>query len=533
MAPGGDLASELQSLDATEVRSRGDAVAIVGALQRLFKEDPPPGGEKSLLALANLFTEVPDLDSPALDKLLSRGIPLLIKIVDRQLNGEPQFNERAVFYSLRVLANFGSAEGTLAVIRAAKAGYAQDEYTWHPLFADYTVEHPEHRRLFRLLANPLPTGFMAVAFADSANTAFLNGARGTHPFDSDAGIAQLEKWLTDEEQQHFTYAITATRALPFLKHARRDELLERATQHPSHDIRIEAARVAAQLDHPEGVEWLVKACSRINYSKRAHDFLDELGLGDRIPEETKEPTFQAQAQFAQWLAHPQELGRFPDELVVMDHRELVWPPEGKRLPLWLITYRIHAPDDQAGLNFATGMVGSVLFCLFLYRLEQRPPEDGYAIHCFWELESVHHLIESNSVAEGSTEYDTLLRQGEGLGAESLAVKHVAEISPRLGHPQCLVAVASGIREGKPGWVVLDGPRSRWYSSEEMPKGEWVATPLKIHLGRELLGLREPDDLDRRRYLRPEDDYDFFSHGDDATAEPEEEGPSPDDNQVEP
>src|SRR6185295_10194261 len=114
-------------------------------------------------------------------------------------------------------------------------------------------------------------------------------------------------------------------------------------------------------------------------------YLKELGRENVIPEESKRPDFEAKAEFAQWLAHPNELARFPDELEILDHRNLRWPTDGEVKHFWLIKYRV---KDTTGLktdDLGVGLVGSMTFCLFSYELEQRHPEDAYAIHCYWEM----------------------------------------------------------------------------------------------------------------------------------------------------
>src|SRR5262245_23143292 len=90
------------------------------------------------------------------------------------------------------------------------------------------------------------------------------------------------------------------------------------------------------------------------------------------------------------LACPSQRARgAPDELKIIDRRELAWPPSGERKPFWLIQYlaRRDPPDtplydDDVGI----GLVGSMTWCFFAYNLDERPPQDAYAIHCYWEMQ---------------------------------------------------------------------------------------------------------------------------------------------------
>ena len=52
--------------------------------------------------------------------------------------------------------------------------------------------------------------------------------------------------------------------------------------------------------------------------------------------------------------------------------------------------------------------------------------------------------------------------------------------------------------GQTGWLVLDGPRSRWYPESDMPPEVTTYTVLLLHVGQVLLGFS--DEPDRRQYL---------------------------------
>ncbi|MBM4043064.1 MAG: hypothetical protein FJ290_31630, partial [Planctomycetes bacterium] len=81
----------------------------------------------------------------------------------------------------------------------------------------------------------------------------------------------------------------------------------------------------------------------------------------------------------------------------------------------------------------------------------------------------------------------MLRQWKGGELQKAEVICVAELSPRLKHPQKLVALASATLGGEEGWAVLDGPRSAWYPKADMPEGSYETTVLEMHVGRQLLG----------------------------------------------
>ena len=69
-----------------------------------------------------------------------------------------------------------------------------------------------------------------------------------------------------------------------------------------------------------GYDHLARFCLDVNRSEKARNYLAELGREDAIPAEALDPDFRAKAEFSQWLAHPNELGRAPDDLEIIEKR---------------------------------------------------------------------------------------------------------------------------------------------------------------------------------------------------------------------
>lgn len=497
--PDADLADELRKLDDYSIKSQGDAEAVCAVLARFDPTGTPVGGESAFHALVGLFQNVDGIECPAFAVMAEKGTRLVARIVSDALQNPSRLDTDDVLFALKILAMYGTREGTDAVLRAARLPLRSDAYMWSVILQAYSGEHPERERLFRELSNPLPGDFLAVSLLDTANAAKRDGDDFPHPFDSPAGKLQLERWLTDGDEEHFSYAISATAALPAISAPERESLMALALDHPSADVQLEAAWAAATLGRDAGVKWLGRACLDVNLAERARHYLTELGRTDAIPAEAEDTSFQAKAEFAQWLAHPSELGRPPDELEIIDHRYLNWPPDREPKPFWLMKYCL---KDTTGLkpdDFDVGLVGSVTFCLFTYELGQRPPEDGYAIHCYWEM-SCRKLIAELDVPDNSTEYEQMLQQCTLDGLGSARITFVVELSPELQYPQKLVALAKATRVGEPGWIILDGRRSRWYAVSEMPADSLDKLVLMVHVGRVLLGFNE--EPDRRRFLQP-------------------------------
>jgi hypothetical protein len=55
--------------------------------------------------------------------------------------------------------------------------------------------------------------------------------------------------------------------------------------------------------------------------------------------------------------------------------------------LRLIRYRYAKTADEPNESAGVGLVGSITFSLFSETTADMPPEDVYALHCCWELET--------------------------------------------------------------------------------------------------------------------------------------------------
>lgn len=494
----GNLKDELRELGDLTLKSRTDGEAVCWGLQQLGGGRTAKLGQNAY-ALAGLFQDVEDRETDAFEVLREHGISELIRLFDEIQESPEQDDTNTLLFILKMLALYGTTEGTLKIVEAARQPLKPDGYMWSVVLGNFKSGHPEAELLYRSLRDPLPPDFIGVSLLDAANACLIEGGEIVHPFDSSEGKRRLGAWLTNTDPSESSYAHSATAALPFISNPERDPLLTLAMTHLDAGVQIEAAWAAAKLEREDGLRRLVGYCGDFKHAQTAKRHLSELGRQDLIPAAANEPGFAALAEFAQWLAHPNELGCVPDDLEIVDHRTLAWPPERKHKPFWLIKYRA---KDTTGLgedDAECGLVGSVTFCFFSYKLAQRPPEDAYAVHCYWEMEQAG-LIEESDVKETPAEYDGLLKQWRGRPLDNPQMSYVAEISPELRQPQRMVGLASACLDGNEGWVVLDGDRSEWFPKSEMPPDAYDSVVLKIHVGRHLLGFTGKPD--RRKYLAP-------------------------------
>lgn len=493
-APGGNLDDELGELRDYKIRSKRDARAIVDALSRLPATDVKSSGYKSpLYTLVGLFQDVDGRDAPAYAVLRDEGIDQLLRIFDELKHNRNDELSGDLLFLLKVLTIYGTHEGAERVIEAARIPIRPEDFMWSVILSGFRDEHPERDFVFQSLSNPLPPGFVAVGLLDAANREAIEGRLDHHPFNTEQGQAQLKVWISSRNPDEFSYAHSATAAMPFLDASIRGELLGHAREHTDTGVRIEAAWASAKLGQEIGLQMLRDYCLDVNHSSTAVRYLTELGREEIVPREVNEPEFLAKAEFANWLAHPNELGRPPDELEVLDHRTLYWPPAGEAKTLWLIKYRL---ADEWGLeadDVDCGLVGSTTWSFFSYKMHQRPAEDCYAIHCCWEL----GLEEIEP--DDASDYENLLQQWPHEPLEDAEVVRVLEIPPELKHGRRIVAIATATMNGEQGWAVLDGADSLWYPASAMPEGEYVGAVLSTHVGRRLLGF--PPAKTRNRNLR--------------------------------
>lgn len=502
MKPGGDLSDELSGLEDYVLRSKKDAEAICRALARLpdTEEEGDDHLSSNLYSLCSLFQKVESAEDPAFAVLSLKGQDELIRIYDLlRKRGNEEDGDDLVFL-LKILTMYGSESGAKKVVEAVQAEFEPENYLWSVIFSMIGDDHHHRDFIFGEMRKKLPLGFAGVSLLDGANQAMLGGNLKVHPFDSEGGEEMLKSWIENEDEEKFSYAVSATAALALVTFDGRNELLELARNHLDSLVQMEAAWVAVKLGREWGLSSLVKSCEDPGQSAKAQSYLEELGKGGLIPAKTKEPKFLAQAEFANWLAHPNELGQAPDEMEVVDHRQLKWPTEEVAKDFTIVRYRLRNQSGLKADDVDCGLVGSMTWCFFSYEMNQRPPEDIYAIHCFWEMTHEDLIVESDEMAPG--EYDGLLKQWDGSKLEGAVIEDVADLSPKLNYPSRLVAVAKATMNEVEGWAILDGARSKWYVKSDFPDETNGKQVLMIHVGSGLLKFeKEPD---RGEFLKPDE-----------------------------
>ncbi len=506
LAPGGDLAWELTQLEDAPIHSKAHGEAVLRALDSLSTRDHGQTESWNTVQyeVVNLFRNVDDIDSPAYEILWRRGIPELARLYEqgrdniqqdirnaRPLNSESMDD---VVTMLEVLAAFGTREGTDCVLEAVRSNFLQSNYQWHAVLSNYVyhdfgIKHPQAERLFEELSRQLPESeSIAAAFLEAANSAAFADEEFIHPFSSPAGLAQLKQWLTPEYDGDVDIerALSATVALAFLDPPAQGLLLELADRHPKSQVRTQAAWAAAHAGLESGFTRLAELCMDVHCSSLAIFYLEDFEREDLIPAGIDEPQFAAKAEFSEWLQNENELGHPPQELEIIDQRELNWFDSDTPTLFTLLRYRSAGEtvldEDETGV----GIVGSMTWSFFSEHMDQLPAEDVYAIHYVFEAVNAELIKE---VDQPDVQFTGEWLEQWTLGPlEEITFETAHWFNDALGYPQPNAAVAKALQAGHAGFAVFDAERSRWYSATEFPEGISPSSVLRAHVGRQMLGL---------------------------------------------
>jgi len=343
----------------------------------------------NLYTLAVLFQKINN--KQAYQVLNERGIPLLIANFNLYRNVAEEEISRDSYYEpdifiLKIFAQYTNREGTKALIEAIKSNYKPDKYLWSVIF-EIAAENGQSNTIIRELGQYLPAQFAGISYLDMCNRLAVEGKLSKHPFDSEPGFQLLRKLLQSQDRDEFSYAVSATAALPFINSRYQAELLKLASEHPDIDVRIESAWAGAKLGDDQSLQGLVELAKDYRYGNKPMLYLKELGKESLAPAETKQADFQALAELCNWLSHPSEFGSYPDAAGIVDKRELYWPPTQDRRTMYIIEYTYKNHKEDGSDDIGVGMVGSTTFCLFgIEGLVNYPPEKIYGIHCAWEMD---------------------------------------------------------------------------------------------------------------------------------------------------
>jgi hypothetical protein len=336
--------------------------------------------------------------------LRDRGLPILRRILTQALqersatDAEGEWGDTHTFL-IKILSMYSQPGDALLIVQAARDPRFSDQFLWDVIFEIIADGHPDAVEICERLADPLPRSEILPNYLGFTNRLCREGRISKHPFNCADGIARLSAFMSDADAEAYGLAIWAAASIPYIDPHPREALLDGAMRHADPLVRIKAAWAMAKLDMDVGRARLVEFCGDARYSKFVAVHLDELGLADLIPAEARKPDFDVMARMCQWLAHPREYGRPPDEIIQYDTRELNWPPDGgKRKRLWLFKYR-YAPCGEGTGEEGVGFAGPFPFS-FGSVTANLAPEDVYGLHCCDEMSSDPRVTDRRSAAVG-------------------------------------------------------------------------------------------------------------------------------------
>lgn len=372
-----------------------DATAICAALQDCIGET-----ESHLKALCSLLVNP---GSAKVYRIFSeQALPLLHQIFIRRRSDVGKKDASNLLEILTLLVAYGHLPAFPDIADASRDPKFCSNYRWVSIFNQVNKEDPDFIRLVSLMVDPIPDDFARVAFLDWANEGCINSTISDHPFDSDAGEAALEKFLSNSDPEEFSYAVSAAVAIPFIHRSKRGSLLALSRDHPDPKVQLETAWALARMKLPNGIRDLSNATLDWRIGATARRYMEQLGLRDEIPPAALDRKHAAIAKMAEWLAHPQELGHYPDSLTILDQRELHWPATDRKELQTLLHWKLREED---GVSWT----GSTTWALFSSAETNMPILDLYAMYNSWEMRKNEVLGAPESFSDLETGRDILVR----------------------------------------------------------------------------------------------------------------------------
>ena len=377
LAPSGDLKEQLDGCEVEEIDDAIDAMSRLSAYRGLIEDD-----DERASMIAEWFRQPGS--EVVFGGFFQEGMPLvherLKALLERESEEDSFRDERLLLIGL--LFGYGYQMAMPEIEEAAKDPGLCENYSWVRAFSSGNENDTDFVAMLQHLGRDLPEGFASVAFLDRCNEMCREHDMDPHPFSSDAGMQRLRSYAIDADPEHFSYARSSATALPHLSHPDRDALLGLLEKHPDLEVAAEAAWAGAKLEREASISRLIEMASDWRIGQRAFDYLGELELKNRIPQDSLESRHLARCAMADWLRHPHELAATPDQLEIVDHREIHWPPTEDRRRVTLLKWTL---KDESGIGM-TG--GTTTWCFFSQDHLDQPVLDVYARHCNWELRAL-------------------------------------------------------------------------------------------------------------------------------------------------
>lgn len=472
-------------IDTSEVRTVKEAQGLLDILAEVARAPDKPSDDGLMVVIRLL-----EYSRGAAVKFILREGLLLLDRLAGQLPSQSWAWAQAL-HAMAYFATKGSRQGLTCWCRhflAPDPGREAEIYELAaaPLLVD---EATCTRHLFPELLRALACPAKRLAVVQVADAAFGYGHLPNHPLRGELEVlAELLMWSGgDNTRTPVAGALVACTALNMIESAEATEVLKKALacQHPG--IRLRAASLLAPDGNEQALDVLVQATLVPLTTCEARSCLNELGHNDLIPVQAYDATLNLLGKFARTRDHFTFSGCGPLVSVELAaERKMPWPPHGKTVTARLVRLHLRDADEAPQLEIAGGVGDRGPYCL--RGVDPSSAEDCLAYLCYRNLVA-DNLIVEDECGEG---YDRLLGQWRKGRLENASVVTVADLSPRLRFGRRLVAIAAARRQGRDGYVILDGGDSIWKPSSKTGNEDPRAT-LGVYIGRRLLDLaRAPD-----------------------------------------
>jgi hypothetical protein len=290
--------------------------------------------------------------------------------------------------------------------------------------------------------------------------------------------------LSQQVNEGVTLATSICDALALIGDKRAVGKLYQASELGHRRLRVEAAYALAKLGEKAGGETLVGLAAESVVRLRVLAYADELDLLDEVDPQFSTGEAKAEAELALWLSQPSQFGVSPTECSLVDSRELYWPGFDDPVDCYLFRFAYRFGDRE----FSNVGIAAPVTHAFAADLCDLSPEDIYAAFAGWHAEH-EDIYELDVTSLDEAQRVEVARLGRRLQDEGYEAIQPILLGSFFGER---TLVARAMREGKPGFAVMDSMESQWVPQRVSPRPLGPNEAYCIYKGRRLLRVFNPD-----------------------------------------
>ena len=277
-------------------------------------------------------------------------------------------------------------------------------------------------------------------------------------------------------------------ALALVGHTGGIDPIKRAMNLRHRRVQAEAAAALAKLGDLSGREKLIELAQEPSVRLRVLAFAEELGIENEISLELRGEIARAESHLAIWLSEPTQMGIAPNQVSLIDSRELYWPSYEHPVQCYLFKFRFGTKEK----GYANVGICGPLTHAFSNDLLHLPVEDMYAAFAGWQ--TIHPDIFTMSVETAEKSFANDLRRLKSTLNSDPELEDVEYCTVGSFFGQ-LVLVATGKTRidgsERAGTLVADSDQS-WFIDRGNPNSpiDWQMA-FGIWRGRQLLNAFNP------------------------------------------